>query len=100
MSQDISNYLSLLQQFLDNRLPVEAFQTEYLDMFKRDDRPLDSVLFNIHDTLFGNTDSFVSDPVLRSQLESQMPGFYLDEPTLRRRVSEAYAELKKYAARS
>ena len=97
MSQDISHYLSLLKQFLDNRLSVETFQSEYLEMFKHDDRPLDSALFNILDTLFGDIDSFVSDPGQRSELESQTPGFYLDEPALRRRVSEAYVELKHYA---
>lgn len=97
MSQDISQYLSLLKHFLDNQLSAEAFQFEYLDMFKHDDRPLDSALFSILDTLFGDIDSFVSDPGLRSQLESQTPGFYLDEPSLRRRVSDAYTELKQYA---
>ena len=100
MSQDISQYLSLLKRFLDNQLSAEAFQSEYLDIFKRDDRLLGSALFNTLDTLFGDIDSFVSDPGLRSELESQTPGFYLDEPTLRRRVSDAYAELKHYAEHS
>ena len=97
MSQDISHYLSLLKQFLENQLSADAFQSQYLEMFKHDNRPLDSALFNILDTLFGDIDSFVSDPGLRSELESQTPGFYLDEPTLRRRVSDAYAELKHHA---
>lgn len=97
MSYDISHYLLLLKQFLDNQMSAEAFQSVYLDTFKRDDRPLDSVLFNILDTLFGDIDSFVSDPGLRCELEAQTPGFYLDEPTLRRRVSEAYAELQHHA---
>jgi hypothetical protein len=96
MNQDISQYLSLLKRFLDNQLSTEAFQSEYLDMFKHDDRSIDSVVFNILDTLFGDIDSFVSDPSLRIELESQTPGFYLDEPALRRRVSDAYAELKHY----
>jgi len=93
MSSDVSHYLSLLKRFLGNELSAERFQAAYLDMFKRENRQLAPDLFEILDTLFGDVDSLVLDPELRSELESQNPGFYLDEAALRRRVSDAYMKL-------
>ena len=93
MNSDVSPYLYLLKRFLDNALSAEGFQAAYLDMFKHENRQLDPALFEILDALFGDVDSFVLDPELRSELESQNPGFYLDEIALRRRVSDAYMKL-------
>lgn len=93
MSSDVGHYLSLLKRFLDNELSAEGFQEGYLDMFKHENRQLDPALFEILDTLFGDIDSLILDPELRSELESQHPGFYLDEAALRRKVSDAYMKL-------
>jgi len=95
MRSDTGKYLSLMSEFLSDEMPVVDFQTSYLHVFKNESEQLDSASFKILDTLFGDIDSFVLDPELRAELESQNPGFYLDEATLRRRVADAYTELQK-----
>jgi len=97
MNNDVSQYLSLLKSFLAGELSAEEFQGTYLDMFKRENRQFEQTLFSALDTLFGDLDSFVPDPALRAELESQNPGFYLDETTLRRRVSDTYERLAAFA---
>jgi hypothetical protein len=62
-------------------------------MFNNEVRQFEPGVFSVMDALFGDVDSFVPDPELQIELESQNPGFYLDEPTLRTRVSKAYEEL-------
>jgi hypothetical protein len=95
MTSDTSKYLSLMSKFISNEMSTVDFQTSYLDLFKNESEQLDSASFEVLDALFGDIDSFVLDPELRAELESQNPGFYLDEPALRRRVADACRELRK-----
>jgi Bacterial self-protective colicin-like immunity len=93
MNCDGCQYLSLLKRFLANEVSAEEFQAAYLGIFKHENRQLDPSLFSILDTLFGDVDSFVSDPELRAELELQNPDFYLDEAELRHKVLDAYERL-------
>ena len=93
MISDATRYLSLLKRFLSEELSAEEFQAAYLDMFKHENEQFESTTFLVLDALFGDVDSFVSDPAMRSELQSQNAGSYLDEITLRRRVSDAYEKL-------
>jgi len=93
MDRDATQYVSLLKGFLAEEISAEEFQARYIDMFKAENRELDQSLFAILDALFGDLDSLVLNPELMVELESQNPGFYLDETALRRKVSLAYEEL-------
>ena len=95
MSSVTNKYLSLMGKFISGEMSVVDFQTSYLDLFKNESEQLDSASFKILDVLFGDIDSFVLDSELRAELESQNPGFYLDELTLRRRVADACEDLRK-----
>lgn len=93
---DVSQYLSLLRRFLAGEISTGEFQTTYLDMLKHEERQFEPTLFSVLDTLFGDLDSFAPDPALRAELELQNLGFYLDEVTLRSRVSDAYERLATF----
>jgi hypothetical protein len=95
MSNALADYRLLLEQFLMGAMPVEDFQTTYLDRFKNEG-PLDASLFELLDELFGDVDSFTTD----SQLLAESPGFYLDEAGLREKVSRAMSHLSAMAATS
>jgi hypothetical protein len=82
------DYERLLEQFLSGAMPVEEFQATYLDRFKNEGQ-LDESLFELLDELFGDVDSFTTDP----QLLAENPGFYLDEAGLRQKVRQAAARL-------
>lgn len=96
MDRDATQYVSLLKGFLAGEISAEEFQAKYIGMFKAEDREFDPSLFVILDALFGDVDSFVLNPELMAELESQNPGFYLDETALRRKVSSAYEKLLSF----
>jgi hypothetical protein len=93
MDRDATQYVSLLKSFLDGEVSAEEFQAKYIDMFKTEIREFDPSLFVILDALFGDVDSLVLNPALMAELESQNPGFYLSETSLRQKVSVAYEKL-------
>jgi hypothetical protein len=93
MDRDVTQYVSLLKGFLGEEISAEEFQARYIETFKAENRELDPSLFTILDTLFGDVDSLVLNPELLAELESQNPGFYLDETALRRKASFAYERL-------
>jgi hypothetical protein len=82
------DYERLLEQFLSGAMPVEEFQATYLDRFKNEGQ-LDEPLFELLDELFGDVDSFTTDP----QLLAENPSFYLDEAGLRHKVRQAAVRL-------
>ena len=92
---DVSvDYGLLLEQFLDGAMSAEEFQSTYLDRFKNERRRLEDALFDLLDGLFGDVDSFSTDP----KLLAENPGFYLDERQLREKTRAAavcLAALKK-----
>ena len=89
-----ADYKLLLEQFLTSAISVEKFQETYLDRFKNEG-PLDEPLFKLLDELFGDVDSFTSDP----QLLAENPGFYLDEAGLREKVRRIMSHLSKLKTR-
>ena len=49
---------------------------------------LDETLLELLDGLFGDVDAFCAEPEALARLQAEAPGFYLDEQSLRNRVSE------------
>jgi hypothetical protein len=82
MSDAYVDYGFLLDRFLSGAMPVDEFQTIYLERFKNEARRLDEPLFKWLDGLFGDVDAFTTDP----QLRAENPGLYLNEAELRERV--------------
>jgi hypothetical protein len=80
----------MLEQFLRGAMPTKDFQATYLSCFKNE-RELDEPLFALLDELFGDVDSFTTDP----RLLAENPDFYLDEARLREKVRQTAARLSK-----
>lgn len=71
-------------------MAVEEFQAMYLARFKNETRPLSEPLFQLLDELFGDVDSFSTDP----QLLAANPAFYLDADGLCKQAQSAVRRLK------
>jgi hypothetical protein len=93
------DYQELMEQFLDGRLAPVAFQMAYLAKFKHEARILPDEVFGVLDRLFAEVDAFCADEALLAKLNREEPGYYLDEPALRQRVSEARESLAELAGR-
>jgi hypothetical protein len=93
MKSATNEYKSLLERFLSGGMTGEQFQLAYLDKFKSETTNLDEDLYELLDALFVDVDAFVPDPELLAQLQAERPGFYLDERSLRDRVSEVVRRL-------
>lgn len=93
MGSPHEDYQDLLDRYIRGEFSVQEFQTRYLNRFKNEDRQLDDELFAILDELFGDVDAFSGDPMVRVELQSKTPGFYLDENQLRERVIRASREI-------
>lgn len=93
MSTIAEDYKDLLQSFLSGHLTPQAFQAAYLEKFKGEDRALSEELFQLLDGLFGDVDAFCPDPGLLVRLQTEVPDFYLDEASLRKRVQEVSSRL-------
>lgn len=93
MTSDVSRYRSLMTSFLAQEISAQDFQTAFIDLFKTEAQQLDPAVFSALDELFGDVDSFVPDDDLRAELERSNPGFYLDEPRLRHKVSAVSEQL-------
>ena len=76
MSNAITDYKLLFERFLSGAMSVEEFQAAY-QRFR--DSLLGEPLFASLDELFGDVDSFTTDPGLLAE----KPEFYLNEAGLR-----------------
>ena len=82
MRDAYTDYKALLDRFMEKAIPVEEFQTIYLELFKNETRQLSEPLFALLDGLFGDIDSFSADPYLLAE----QPDYYIDEAQLREKV--------------
>lgn len=88
-----AEYAELLQQFLVGKLTPPQFQKEFLRTVKNETRPMNPALSETLNALFADVDSFCDNDVLRSALDKERPGWYLDRRTLQERVRTALDEL-------
>ena len=89
MKEIAQEYKLLLEKFLDGTMPVDEFQTVYLDRFKTEQRSLNDALYEILEGVFGDVDSLTTD----QQLLAENPDFYLDESQLREKIRQASIQL-------
>ena len=66
---DISEYLHLIERFVDGALPVEAYERLYMDAFKAEKRIFDDTLFWLLNNLFTDLDVFEPDDASRLEYE-------------------------------
>jgi hypothetical protein len=89
MKDICQEYELLCEKYLAGAMPVEEFQTVYLDRFKNEQRSLDEALYELLEGIFGDVDSFTTD----QELLAENSGFYLDELQLREKVRQASIRL-------
>ena len=62
---ELDAYLRLLETFQSGRISAEDFETDYLALFKSDNRLFPENVFRILNQLFSDVDMFVSNPEIR-----------------------------------
>jgi len=82
MSDVIDDYILLLNQFANGFISVEKFRKMYFYKFKNETGGMSDQLFQILEELFGDVDSFTTDPELLAGNST----YYLNESTLREKV--------------
>ncbi len=85
---EISVYTHLIEEFLNETLSPVAFETAYLDTFKKDQGSHPEAEYEILNDLFGNVDAFCADPSLRGPR-------HLDEDQLRTEAQKALSALRR-----
>lgn len=65
LASELAPYRQLLTSFVAGEISADAFEIEYLEMYKNDPRLPSDPVFNIVDGFFGDVDAYVSDPGLR-----------------------------------
>jgi hypothetical protein len=95
MKAAADEYLVLMNTFLHGEMPSAEFQLAYIEKFKNETTLFDEKVFQLLDELFGDVDAFCADPEELAALQAELPGFYLDEQTLRGRVSDIAQRLSE-----
>ena len=85
-----SEYVRMMQGFVQGATSTTGFVTAYLDKFKNETRELAEAEFEILDELFGDVDAYTPDV----SLIAENPSFYIDEGQLKQRVAMAIEKLK------
>lgn len=83
----VDKYLELIDEFLEDEMTADTFQTKYFKLFKNETSEVGDSLFRILDWLFAEVDAYVPDPKLRGDVDD------LDDEQLVDRVKQAKARL-------
>jgi len=85
--EDLKAYFEMMESFQSGRISAIQFESDYLALFKTDNRQFPDNVFNILNQLFSDVDMFVSNPEIRG------PGD-LDQNQLLKCSQEAYEKLE------
>lgn len=88
MSYDIQPYIDLIRSFLDEEIPVEVFEKQYLDMFKAEKRSLPQHLYEPLNWVFTSIDVHVPDKDGRVREPYEM-----DDSRFLKDITETYSKL-------
>ena len=86
--RSLTEYLNLIEGFVDGRVGVSEFETRYLALFKSDATFWPEPTYQVLNTLFLDVDAYYPDPAIRGPDD-------VDEEELRRRAAAALAELRR-----
>ena len=92
MDTRLTAYRDLIRAFLEEQLTAVEFETRFLAMFKDEEKPFESSVFDILDRLFSDVDAFCADESLRDEED-------LDEQELRERCDAAIRKLDEADSR-
>ena len=84
-----SEYLLMMNSFLQGIITTSDFVTAYLKKFKVETKEFDEKEFAILVELFGDIDAYTPDV----ELLAENPNFYLDSVQMRKSVERAMAKL-------
>lgn len=63
----VNDYVDLIDAFLGGEMDALTFETNYLEKFKSEQRPISHPVFKILDRLFADVDAFCADASLRDE---------------------------------
>jgi len=64
MDRHLTNYIRLIQKFIDKTISSKEFEKEFFTLFKYDQNKYPIYVFHLLDKLFGLLDAFCEDPKL------------------------------------
>jgi hypothetical protein len=79
--------------FVDGTISAAEFERRYLDKFKREQRPLDEMTYQLLDEVFGDVDAFCADEEVYDQIAAEHPGWPHNAAELREKVRAAITRL-------
>jgi len=82
-------YIKLLKDFVNNKISSDEFESQFMEIFKKEKLFDSEREFQILDKLFGDVDAYCSDSALFD------PEFDIDEAQLRLSVKQALKELEE-----
>lgn len=88
MENKLVKYQELISSFIEYVIPVEEFESKYLQMVKRENYIFRDNTARIIETLFSDIDSYCGDPEI-ADYNSENPFRDIDELELRRRAKLA-----------
>lgn len=89
----LEKYILLIADFVHNVIPVQKFESYYLDIFQYEPHSLAmGEINNIINELFYDLDSYCGDPAI-ADYDSPFPYGNIDEHELRKRAADALEQL-------
>ena len=82
------DYVTLVRQFVQNKMPAPEFEQRYLTLFKSDEGLHPDGMFAILDALFGDVDAYNGDETTRDAKD-------IDEVQLHQRAEAALEALDR-----
>ena len=63
--QELADYIQIIKSFLNDKIAIQAFERDFLKMFKNDSTMWQGVEFEVLNQLFTDIDAFCDDSSLR-----------------------------------
>ena|ERR1700741_3353425 len=86
--EKLKNYIELISSFVNDKIPVQEFERNYLDMVINEEYIFGDEIFKIIQTLFSDVDSYCGDPEI-ANYDPDDPFADIDEAELKKRAKHA-----------
>lgn len=87
---DLSDYITLIEKFLNHEITVGQFESQYIDQFTEETRSMSEALFQSLDWLFSRVDAYTDLPFE----PGDDPDDHINEDQLRISAAETLQELR------